>query len=155
MFAMMKRSLAHAVLVGGLLSFLTPAAQAQDPIDITHACVQAMRTIANNTGGDIRDIRGATIETIRVLNEDDARDIVIASAGNLGRERINNRARAGVERVRTVSEACVDTLGDLDAPAWMVAKVIETRVSSMQRINRQRDRATDAVRAAVRAAIND
>lgn len=136
-------------------SLLSPAAQAQEPVDVVQACVQTMRTIASNTGGDMRDIRGATIDAVRALNEADAPDSIIVGVGNEGRQRINERARTGAERIGNVADACVEALIDLDAPAWMVVRIVDTGVSSVQRINRQRDRATDAVMLAVRAAIAD
>ncbi|MFK7882667.1 MAG: hypothetical protein AB8F26_00600 [Phycisphaerales bacterium] len=156
MFAVLNRFVGiHGMVAAVAMCLFAPAAQAQEPIDVTQACIQAMRTITTNTSGDMRDIRGATIDAVRALDEADAPDFVIVGVGNDGRQWINTRARTGVERINNVTDACIETLVDIDAPTWMIARVIDTRTSSAQRINRQRDRATDAVMLAVRAAITD
>jgi len=156
MFATLKRSVTvQAMVAAVLMSMIGSDARADEPIDVARDCVRAVRAIASNTGGDIGDIRSRAIRGIRALDDDDAPDREIVSAGNDGRQRINTRARAGVQRVRTVVDACVATLADLDAPRWMVARVIDTGANSAQRINMQRDRATTTVARAVRAAIAD
>ncbi|MEM9374179.1 MAG: hypothetical protein AAGA55_11095 [Planctomycetota bacterium] len=156
----MSLHLSNRLIIGVVFAALSlfiagAAAQEHDPIEIARACTAAVHTAANNTSEDMRTIRATTIDAVRALDEDDAADAAITAAGNAGRERINQRARAGVARVTGIVENCLDMLGDLDTPVWVEARVIRAGGNGIDRINAVRDRSTDAVIAAVRTALAD
>lgn len=150
----MNRSIAGA-LVAVAAVFGSPAhAQDADPIDVAKACNTAVRTVASNTSDDMRQIRNATVREVRALDADGAEDSEIVAAGNEGRQDINARAATGVSRISTIVDNCLTVLDGLDTPAWVEARVIQTGANSISRINAVRDRSTDAVVAAVRAALD-
>lgn len=142
-------------VLGGLLGLLTPAASAQDAGQVAQACVRAVRTVALETSSDVQTIAGNTADRVRAIDENGGSDLAIRAAGQQGRQHVDDRAGAGLERVRTLTDACVATLQDMGAPPALIARVVNAARDARGQIATSRDRGHARIDHAVRVAINN
>lgn len=139
-------------LVIGLFSPLALAQQAQSgPVE---ECLSRMARITQATAEFNRQAAVRTVHIVRELNDNNAADQRIIAAGTVGKEAIDRRSHASIDRINTIVDNCVANLRENDAPRAAIIAVIRGGQAARDAIGASAHRSSTVINRAVRHALN-
>jgi hypothetical protein len=143
-----------AVLAAFTLSAAPALAQA-DPGEIVRNAAAAMSATADRTGEAIQDSTRHGIAVINRLDDNGASDRELIAAARRATGQVNHTARHGMRHVGLIAERAAQALRALEADRSFFVALGHARRAAGEAIGQSRTRGTDAIQAALRAALDD
>ncbi|MCA9282717.1 MAG: hypothetical protein H6812_01980 [Phycisphaeraceae bacterium] len=132
-----------------------PAPPAPPPgVVIAHECAQQMQEVTQQTVGAIVMAAHNGADRIGQLDEGGAPDLALIAAAGNARDRVNDRAQAGRQRVNHLSAHCLHALEHLDVPPPIRMIVINARDHALDVIGTARQNGIVAINAALAEALS-
>lgn len=128
------------------------SSEAGQPTTAQRIVARAVREMAATTGRtceDIRRIGRGTIGNVRRLDQQGADNDAITAAGQTGKDRVDQRAAAGTERIATVKANALTALGNNGGTQEQIDAVNNAAARFTQRIADTAENAKDRIDAAV------
>ncbi len=143
------------ILLATLAVSATSALAQGDPAEITRHAVQAMQRATEASRDDIHAAATRGIALIQRLDADGALDRQLIAAAARAQHAITEQASQGKRRVNMIAAYAVGALRELEADRRFFQIVAEARDTSHEAINQAAARAHDAVRIALREALDN
>ena len=121
---------------------------------IAHECAQQMQEVTQNTFGAIVVATHNGADRIGQLDEAGAPDLALIAAAGNARERVNDRAQAGRQRVNHLSAHCLHALEHIGAPPAVRIIVVNARDHALDVIVTTRQNGIGAINAALAEALS-
>jgi|GEM_PF-3590063 len=133
----------------------TPALAQDDPGEIVRNAAAAMSATADRASEAIQDSTRHGIAVINRLDDNGASDRELIEAARRATREVNHTARHGVRRVSLIAERAAQALRALEADRSFFMALGQARRAATEDIGQSRARGTDAIQAALRAALDD
>ncbi len=151
----MLRTLSLVSLALAALAFTPSTALAQNNGErVAQAYIDRIEATADRHQSVTRATAERAVDAIADLAADDAPDRAIIAAGASATKAINAEARRASERVASLRKGGVAALRRLDAPAALIARVVDAAHSAQDSISTTAERGRSVVRAAVERALD-
>jgi hypothetical protein len=128
------------------------SSEAGQPTTAQRIVARAVREMAGTTGRtceDLRRIGRGTIGNVRRLDQQGADNDAITAAGQTGKDRVDQRAAAGTERIATVKANALTALGNNGGTQEQIDAVNSAAARFTQRIADAAENSKDRIDAAV------
>lgn len=143
-----------AVLAAFTISAAPALAQA-DPGEIVRNAAAAMAATADRAGDAIQDSTRQGIAVINRLDDNGASDRELIAAARRATGEVNHTARHAFRRVNLIAERAANALRRLEADRSFFMALGQARRAAGEAIGQSRERGTNAIQAALRAALDD